>query len=78
MKKIEMDVAYDESLEETMAIWGEMCPKVFMRISAPAGDMGGWPVLEFLADEADLREFLEVFGVDPEDLDDLMAEAEEI
>lgn len=78
MVKIELDVAYDESLEESMAIWGEMCPRVFMRIAARAGDMGGWPILEFVAVEEDLREFLVVFGVDAEDVDDYLADAEEI
>lgn len=78
MKKIEMDVAYDDSLEMMMITWSEMCPNVYMRIAKCVGEMGGWPVLEFLADEADLREFLEVFGVDPEDVDDYMVEAEEI
>lgn len=78
MKKITMDVAYDETLEETMAIWGEMCPRVYMRIAQRSGSMGGWPVLDIVAQEADLMEFFEVFGVDPEDVEDFMNDAEDI
>lgn len=78
MKKITMDVAYDESLEETMAIWGETCPRVFMRIAQRSGSMGGWPVLDFIASESDLKEFLTVFGVDPEDIEDFMSDAEDV
>lgn len=78
MKKITMDVAYDESLEETMAIWGETCPRVFVRIARRSGPMGGWPVLDIVASERDLEEFLRVFGVDPEDVEDYMGDAEEV
>lgn len=78
MRKIELDVAYDESLEETMTLWGEMFPKVFMRIARRAGDSGGWPILEFVADDADLRKFLVTYGVEPDDVETYMYDSEEI
>ena len=78
MKKITLDVAFDEGLAESMALWGEKCPRVWMRMVELSGPAGGWPVVEFIGEEADLREWLIEFGMDEDDADMTLFDADEI
>ena len=62
MKKIEMDIAYDdphESLQDVLVEWGEKYPDLYVRIVTERGPAGGWPVIELLAPETVLVKFLE-------------------
>jgi hypothetical protein len=76
MKKIELDIAFEDSLIESMLIWSERCPRVYTRIVQMNGPGGGWPVMEFVAEESDLREWLIEFDCD--EVDYIMAEAKTI
>lgn len=77
MKKIELDVAWDsyESLESLLAEYGSRFPRIHMRVERLAGSAGGWPEIEFVGTDADLREFLEFYGADAIDIDEYMLEA---
>jgi hypothetical protein len=69
MTKIEMDIAWDSwgSLENYLIETGKEFPSIYARIVEENGSGGGWPVVEFVGTEADLRAFLEAGGDDPDE-----------
>lgn len=79
MKKLELDIAYDEpheSLQDVLVEWGKKYSDLYIRIVTERGPGGGWPVIELLAPETVLKKFLEDGEFD--DIEWMMSFAESI
>lgn len=77
-KRLELDVAYEDSIDEMLAVWRDVCPSVETRVIDENGGGGGWPIVEFVAAEDDLREFLMTYGVMDPELELFLQRAEDV
>jgi len=77
MKKIELDVCWEAfgSLENLIAEYGERFQGVFLRVVRLEGPAGGWPLIEFVAEEEDLRKFLSFYGLERDEVEEHMETA---
>lgn len=68
-KKFEIDIAFeDESFEEVLERLGKALPNVFVRIIHLEGPGGGWPNIEVVLPENEIRAFAEWFCEDDADM----------
>jgi hypothetical protein len=78
-KKFEIDIAFeDESFEEVLQRLGKALPNVFVRIIHLKGSGGGWPNIEVVLPENEIRAFAEWFCKDDADTweEEILAELE--
>lgn len=73
MKKIEIDVAYDEPTELIRFTQEAVLKGLLLKVIAETADYnGGWPVVQISGDGQDILEFLDARGLEfqPDDLVD--------
>lgn len=67
VQELELDVAYDDALEHTLATIPEDI-RVTYRVAMPTGPGGGWPVIAFHGVRSDLERLVREW-YSPDDLE---------
>lgn len=81
MRKISMDIAWDEDTEtfpEILENVGKAFPSVFVRVNQFRGSGGGWPDVTFLVADDEIDGLLEFFGYDEFDREWMIAESDPV